>query len=378
MHCRIPLALALSALVMAAPVHAQSITRPPSGDNQRASVTQWIGLVKVSVDYSSPDVHGPAGEDRAGHIWGELVPYGLHDLGFNDCKTCPWRAGANENTVFTVSHDVLVEGQPLKAGAYGVHMLAGADEWTLIFSNNSTSWGSFTYEEKDDALRVKVKPQKAAYHEWLDYSFADRKPAQATCAMQWENLAVPFTISVPNIHDLYVEQMSHELRGSHWFTWTNWEAAAQYCLTNKTHLKEGLAFAQKAISDPFVGSENFTTLGTLAQLQIANGMKDEARKTIARALNGTAPGAIQTHMFARGLQTNGSNDLAMDVFLANAKRHANVWPVQLGLARGYATSGNTRKALEHANLALKQAPDEPNRKNVETLIKEWESKGAGK
>ncbi len=373
MHRRASLLL-LAALVLSAPAaRAQSITRPPDGDNQRASVSQWIGLVKVTVDYNSPDVHGPGGEDRAGHIWGELVPYGLHDLGFNNCKTCPWRAGANENTVFTVSHDVQIEGQPLKAGAYGVHMLAGPDEWTVIFNNVSTSWGSFTYDEKDDALRVKVKPQKSAYHEWLDYSFTDRKPAQATCALQWENLAVPFTITVPNIHDLYVERMSRELRGSHWFTWTNFEAAAQYCLTNKTHLKEGLVFAQKAVSEPFVGSENFKTLSTLAQLQIANGMQAEAKQTIARAMSGGTPGAVETHMFARGLQLSGSNDLAMDVFLTNAKRHANVWPVQLGLARGYATSGNTRKAVEHAKLALKQAPDEPNRKNVENLIKEWEA-----
>ena len=378
MHRRITLALALAALVAAAPARSQSITRPPDGDNQRSSVSQWIGLVKVSVDYNSPDVHGPAGEDRAGHIWGELVPYGLHDLGFNDCTSCPWRAGANENTVFTVSHDVLVDGKPLAAGAYGVHMLAGQDEWTVIFSRNSTSWGSFTYDPREDAVRITVKPQKNAYHEWLDYSFTDRKPAQATVAMQWENLAVPFTISVPNIHDLYVEQMSRELRGSHQFTWTNWEAAAQYCLTNKTHLKEGLAFAQKAVSGQFVGSENFKTLGTLAQLQLANGMKQEAKQTIAKAMNGVPPGVIETHMFARGLQIRGSNDLAMDVFLTNAKRHAKQWPVQLGLARGYATSGNKKKALEHARLALAQAPDEPNRKNVQALIKEWESTTAVK
>ena len=109
MHRRTSLALALAALVGAAPARSQSITRPPDADNQRASVSQWIGLVKVTVDYNSPDVHSPTGEDRTGHIWGELVPYGLHDLGFNDCKQCPWRGGANENTVFTVSHDVMIE-----------------------------------------------------------------------------------------------------------------------------------------------------------------------------------------------------------------------------------------------------------------------------
>lgn len=66
----------------------------------------------------------------------------------------PWRAGSNENTVFDVSHPVLVQGKPLPAGRYGLHMLAGPTEWTLIFSKNSTSWGSFSYDEKEDQLRV--------------------------------------------------------------------------------------------------------------------------------------------------------------------------------------------------------------------------------
>ena len=91
-------------------------------------MTQGIGLVTVSVEYSSPNVHAPDGSDRKGKIWGDLVPYGLSDLGYNDCKECPWRGGANENTVFAVSHDVTVEGQPLKAGRYGLHFIPGQEE----------------------------------------------------------------------------------------------------------------------------------------------------------------------------------------------------------------------------------------------------------
>jgi hypothetical protein len=139
---------------------AQSVTLPPDGDNQRAEVSQQIGLVRVSVAYSSSDVHGPSGEDRRGQIWGKLVPYGVHDLGFAGRKG-PWRAGANQNTVFSVSHAVKIEGQPLAAGKYGLHMLAGETQWTLIFSKNASSWGSFSYEQAEDALRVAVTPQKA-------------------------------------------------------------------------------------------------------------------------------------------------------------------------------------------------------------------------
>ncbi|MDL1952375.1 DUF2911 domain-containing protein, partial [Acidobacteria bacterium ACD] len=133
---------AVLALAASRPAPAQSVSLPPSGANQKASVTQSIGLVKVTVDYSSPRVHYQ-GQDRTGKIWGQLVPYGLHDLGFNDCKQCPWRAGANENTVITVSHDVKVEGKPLPAGSYGLHMIAGKEAFTVIFSKSSKSWGSY-------------------------------------------------------------------------------------------------------------------------------------------------------------------------------------------------------------------------------------------
>src|SRR5688500_16397895 len=197
MH-RTPIAsLALAALLATiAPTKAtaQAISIPPNGNNQRSSVTQHIGIVKVTIDYSSPDVHAPDGSDRRGKIWGALVPYGAPDDPFGTCTECPWRAGANQNTVFTVSHDVKIEGQPLPAGRYGLFMEPGQEEWTLIFSKNADSWGAYFYDRKEDALRVKVKPSKAEFNEWLTYEFIDRKPSTATVALKWEELQVPFTI----------------------------------------------------------------------------------------------------------------------------------------------------------------------------------------
>src|SRR3982751_6701755 len=80
---------------------AQNISQPASGGNQKATVTQWIGPATITINYSSPDVHAPNGDDRKGHIWGELVPYGFTDQGFGSSKAAPWRAGANENTTIT-------------------------------------------------------------------------------------------------------------------------------------------------------------------------------------------------------------------------------------------------------------------------------------
>ena len=366
--------LAAAALLAALPAAAQGgLTLPPSGNNQYSSVTQGIGLVKVTITYNSPHVHSPTGEDRHGKIWGGLVPYGMANLGFGTCgDQCPWRGGANENTVFTTDHDVLVQGKPLPAGSYGVHFIPGQEEWTIIFSKNSTSWGSFTYDAKEDALRVQAKPEKSEYHEWLSYEFTERTPAKATAALKWEDLQLPFTITVEHPEDLYVENIRRELRNSPGFTWQNWDAAANYTLQSKTHLDEGLRWAEAAANGSGIGQANFTTLSTLAQLQEANGKTEEARKTMDAALAHPTAGPIEIHLYGRQLLAQKKTEEAMKVFELNAKRHPNVWPVHVGLARGYSALGRTKEALAEARLAVKQAPDEGNRKSLEGMIKTLE------
>ena len=363
----IALTLGLCASVAA----AQGITTPPSGDNQKSSVTQHIGLVKVTIDYSSPDVHAPNGEDRRGKIWGQLVPYGMIDEAFGTCKECPWRAGANENTVFAVSHDVKVEGQPLKAGRYGLHMVAGPEEWTVIFSKNADSWGSYSYDPAEDALRVKVKPSKAEFNEWLTYEFIDRKPAQATVALKWEELQVPFTITVDNATDLYLAQIRNELRSSPGFNWQGWVSAANYAMQAKRP-NEALEFAQGAVTFPFIGQENFRTLSTLAMAQDAAGKTAEATATRDKAMAHPTASVFDLHAFGRQLLNQGKKEEALKVWEANAKRHPNTWPVHVGLARGYSAVGRYKDALKHAKLALAQAPDDQNKQTLTAGIKKLE------
>src|SRR6185503_2686549 len=235
----------------------------------------------------------------------------------------PWRAGANHNTIFTTSHDLNVEGQTLPAGAYGLHMIAGQDEWTIIFSKNSTAWGSFSYNPAEDQLRVKVKPAKSEYHEWLTYEFTDRQTDHATVALKWENLQVPVNLKVDHIDDLYVATMKRELQDFDGFNWVNWVAAAEYCLDHKTHPADAMWFADRAVNWEGAGVANFKTLTTFARAQLANGKKDDAAKTIARALGPADADVIETHQFARGLQAQGENQLALTVFEANVKKHPN-------------------------------------------------------
>jgi len=363
-----------AAAALAGPAAAQfDLTLPPSGGNQRQTVTQQIGIARVSVDYSSPHVHSPSGEDRKGKIWGGLVPYGMANLGFGTCgDQCPWRGGANENTVFTTSKDIKVQGQPLAAGSYGLHFIPGKDEWTVIFSKNSTSWGSFFYDAKEDALRVQAKPEASDYHEVLAYEFPERKMDTATLALKWENLALPLALTVDNMNDLYAESLGRQLRSTGGFSWQGWNAAAQFCVTSKSHLAEGLAWAEKSGDPRAAGEENFTTLPTLAQLQEMTGKTAEATKTMDRALRHPTATAVAVHQYGRQLITEKNPQEALKAFELNAKLHPNEWPVHVGLARGYSAVGRHKEALAEANLALPQAPDDANKKGLQTMIEKLE------
>lgn len=360
---------AVMLLLVAAPAAAQGVSLPPSGDNQKCSITQHLGLATVTVDYSSPDVHAPDGSDRRGKIWGGLVPYGWHEENFGTCgKKCPWRGGANENTVVRFSHDVKVEGKPLAAGAYGLHFVPGEGEWIVIFSKNSTSWGSYTYDEREDALRVTVKPEKAPYREWLAYDFTDRHPDRAVLALEWEEMRVPMAIEVPNAAEIYAETLREELRSSPGFDWHGWQQAADYLVQQKIHLDEAEKWAQTAVSMPFIGDENFNTLSSLAGAQKALGKTAEAKATMEKALAHPTATPTDVYQYARPMIRDGNPQEALRIFQAASKRLAGKWPIDLGMARAYSALGDYKTALKYAKTSLTAAPDDVNRKNVTRMI----------
>jgi hypothetical protein len=156
-----------------------------------ASVSQTIGVdTDITFDYSRPGVKGRT-------IWGELVPYGLAPGNkYSEEKPFPWRAGANEKTTIAVSSDVLVDGKPLPAGKYSIHMIPSEKDWIVIFNKVSEGWGSYDYDEAEDALRVKVTPVEAPFEEWMRFGFDDLAGTSAVAFLQWEKLKVPFTIAL--------------------------------------------------------------------------------------------------------------------------------------------------------------------------------------
>jgi predicted negative regulator of RcsB-dependent stress response len=338
---------------------AQGLTQPPSGDNQKSKVSQFIGPVEVSIVYSSPDVHGPAGEDRKGHIWGELVHYGYIDQGFGPAKAAPWRAGANENTVITFSHDVKVEGKDLKAGSYGLFLsVAKEGPWTWIFSKNTSSWGSYFYNQSEDALRVDVSPMEGAYTEFLTYGFDDRQRNSAIAFLQWENKKIPFKIEVPNVNDLYVSIMRNELRSSVGFDYRNFSNAAAFCVQHKINLEEALAWSNSAMDTNIGGQEEFFTLQTKAQVLQAMNKNDEADAVMEKAVKRPDATVQSIHQYGRSLLQAGKKEKALEIFKYNAlKNPAEKFTPNIGLARGYTAIGDKKNAIKYWELAIKNIPD---------------------
>src|SRR5213595_1581394 len=266
-----------SLLLFGSLAYGQSFVLDLPRPSQHAVLTQRIGITDITINY-----HRPVVNKRK--IWGGIVPYGQ-----------VWRAGANENTTIQFTDPVTVEGKPLPKGTYGLHMFPGEKEWTVVFSKNSTSWGSFTYDEKEDALRVTVKPQPADLHEALAYDFDDVKPDSATVTLRWEKLAVPFKVGV-NTNEIVQASLHNQLRGLAQYTWFGWDDAATYLVTNKLNMEDALKYEDQSIQN----EERFDNLITKSQVLDALGRKNEAAATRNQAIG--MANALQLHGYGRQLQ----------------------------------------------------------------------------
>jgi tetratricopeptide (TPR) repeat protein len=342
------LAILWGVLALATLAEAQSTVLDLPRASQHATVMQRLGVTDITINYHRPLVAGRK-------IWDGIVPYGQ-----------VWRAGANENTTISFSDPVTVEGKPLDRGTYGLHMVPGPDQWTIIFSKVSSAWGSFTYKEAEDALRVTVKPQASEFREALSYDFDQVKPDAALAVMRWEKVAVPFNIGV-NVSQTVQESLHKQLRGLPQYTWEAWDDAANYYLAQKTNLDEALKDEEQSIKV----EERFENLLTKSRILDQMGRKDEAKTTLAKALDNASP--IQLHVYARQLQGEKRPDEAFAIFRSNYKKHPDQWFVHSGMARIYSAQGDYDSAVKEMKVAAASAPDNA-KSSVEGLVKRLENK----
>lgn len=342
-------------------VSAQQLTTPPNGGNKKASVSERIGITDVTIHYDRPAVRG-----REGKIWNDLVHVGYKDLGFGTSKAAPWRAGANENTTITFTTDVKVEGQPLKAGTYGFFVAMGTGDATVILSNNTSSWGSFFYDPKEDALKVTVKtvPLNESV-ERLKYEFTNQTDISATIALMWEKLKIPFKVEV-DLVNTQMESFRNELRSNKGFRWENFVLASQFAVQNNTNLEEALKWSDYAITSSFPGQKNFQTLSTKAAILNKMAKTAEAEALMKEAM--PMASMQELHQYGRQLVQQKRAKDALEVFKINAKKNPNQFTTYMGLMRGYSATGDYANALKNAELAKPLAPNGPNKDAVDRMI----------
>jgi tetratricopeptide (TPR) repeat protein len=284
-------------------------------------------------------------------VWGKLVPYDQ-----------VWRAGANENTVITFSSDVTVSGQKIAAGSYGLHMIPTQKDWTVILSRESRAWGSFFYDQKDDAARFTVTPRPSEFVERLAYTFDDPSDHGVTATLRWEKLAVPLAIDV-DTPAVVSASLHTQLKGLQGFFWQPFAQAAAYCANHNVNLEEAQAWADKAVKL----NENFTTLR--AQALVSEKRGDTARAQQLRDKAMTL--ATEADMNAYGYQLLGAGKTqeAIAVFKQNVEKYPASWNTYDSLGEGLAAAGQKAEAIAQYQKARSMVKDETNQKRIDGILK---------
>lgn len=251
------------ALMFAANAFAQPQLNLPR-ESPRQEIAQMVGDARIAIVYHRPKVKGRK-------VWGDIVPYGK-----------VWRAGANDNTTFETDRDVTINGQPLAAGKYGFHAIPTETEWTLIFNKKNADWGSYSYDEKMDALRIKVKPEAHKFKETLIYEFGDVTANEARVIMNWENLSIQFNVNVGDVNARTLTYLRGEMTKLKSDDTRSPIDAANFVYGQKmtANYAEAIGWLDASIK----AKETPNALGLKANLLAETGKKAEAIKTAERAI----------------------------------------------------------------------------------------------
>ncbi len=329
---------------MGATTYAQSTITTPRAASPAAEVKQRIGISDVTINYSRPAVNG-----REGKIYGtNIAPYGYNVVGFGNGKEIPWRAGANENTVITFSHDAKVEGQDIPAGSYGLHIAPYEDgQADIIFSSNTTSWGSYFYETSEDVLKVKVTSEEHAFTERLTYDFVNINATSATVVLDWEKKRFPIKVEFA-VHDLVVANAKEELRSTTGFSFQGPMSAAQYCVQNNVHLDQALIWADQAVGL----TKNAQTLNVKGSVLFAQKKNEEAMAVMSEMVEHPTVQPNNVYAYGNQLITLDQDEKALEVFKSMYKRWDTNIFAQHGMARAYSANGDFKKAVKYEKECL--------------------------
>jgi hypothetical protein len=308
-----------------------------------ASVSQTVGLTDITVTY-----HRPAVAKRK--VWGDLVPYGQ-----------VWRAGANENTTIEFSSPVSIGGKTVPAGTYGLHMLPTEKDWTIILSSVHSAWGSFSYDEKEDVVRLTAAPKPTEFEERLEYRFENPTETSVDLEMAWDKVAVSFPITV-DTNAVVMASLKAQLRGLPRFGWQGWNTAANWALTHDQDLNQALQWADQSVNT----QATFINLRTKAAILEKKGDVKQAEDLRAQAMKIATEADINQY----GYQLLGQKkyDEAIAVFRKNIKDYPNSWNCYDSLGEALAAKGDNKASIESYNRALAMTTDPAQKKRIQDIL----------
>lgn len=344
------------ALLACTAAFSQNITTPRT-PSPAAEISQTIGISKVTVNYSRPSVKGR-------EVWGNLVPFGWNAQGFGNNKAAPWRAGANENTTISFTHDAKVEGKAVPAGTYGLFFVINKDNTgEVVLSKDNRSWGSFWYEADHDAARANIQIRTIPHTEMLTFDFVNGNKTSSELVLNWEKKQFPVKIEFA-VDDIVMVNATEELKGPTGFSWQGFASAANYSLQNKINPDQGLAWIDQAVAQ----NKSFATLNTKAGLLDLKGQKEDAEKMRKDAI----AIATEAELNIYGYQLIGQNefDKAISILTLNTKNHpesANTWD---SLGEAYALKGDKQNAITNFKKSLSKNPPANVKANSEKYLKQ--------
>ena len=346
----------LSFAILISGTAAQGITVPRT-PSPAASVSQTIGISTVNVNYSRPSVKGRT-------IWGDLVPYGWNVQTFGTGNSAPWRAGANENTVITFSHDVTVEGQAVPAGSYGLFFTINKDNTgEVILSKDSRSWGSFFYDKSQDQLRANIQLRDIPNTELLTYEFADLSKNSAELHLNWEKKQFPVKISFA-VDDIVLDNAAAELRGPVGFNWQGPLSAANYAMQNKVALDKALVWANQAVAQ----NNSFATLRVKSNILKQMGDSTQANAIMKEGL--AIANENDLNQYGYQLLNQQNFDQAIAILTMATQRYpksANAWD---SLGEAFAIKGDKKNAVVNFKKSLSLNPPAGTKANSEKYLKQ--------
>ena len=314
--------------------------------SQFRSTTSRIGNTNIKIEYHSPLVNGRK-------IFGGIVPYDF----IVDGKEYAWRAGSNNRTTIEFDNDIAIKGKSLPAGKYGFVVLVSEEEWTLVFSKN-TSWGAFQYDPSNDALRVKVEPMAAPHQEWLSYDFNNPQPQSVEVQLRWEKTKVSFKVEIDFVSNLLINVDNNDAKTSNDYR----TLALIKTIREPEKIDEALLLVEKSIAkledveEPYKAEEEFKSFILKADLLLESGKVEEGSTMRTRMLE-SAKGFDMYYYGLSKYMVDGKKKEAFDLLDNNIKLNPNQWTGHLALGEYYIKEKNEEQAVHHFKIAYEHAPE---------------------